>query len=1055
MASDYAAISRYNEDQLGKDRKSRMSQVAMYTDAAHFVYELIQNADDVHATKIVFILKENALVVEHNGTPFGIRDGRNDVEAISYFGKGKTDVTAIGHFGLGFKSVFAYTASPRVHSGEESFEITHLYSLSAAPYPPDLQSGHTRFVLPFDHQEKQPDYIERGKSKTKETAYSEIERKLAMLSADTLLFTRSIREIAWRTIEKNGHYKRYDHPLDDRGRETSILTEEGIEHCFLVFDQPVQWENDDGELKGRLPVQIAFKLGKSIADGGLIEHVENARLSVFFPTDKETHIGFTLQGPYRTTPNRGNLPPDDEFNRYLVLESAQLLAACLPHLKELGLLDLHALEALPIQHTHSAEGAFLRPLHICLRKELLNEPLLPAAYGGYIAAKKAKLARGAAVIEMFPDAWLARLYKAQDLRWLDKEITKDNYPDLYRFLVGEWGKYEWQQKFRPLMESIEVDPQDVVKLLDHRFMSDLTENEVVQLYSRLDKQVMASDDFKKALLNAPIVRIELGEHVEHVVPAPNEVFLPASVNMNLPTVKRSLIENAGIREFMERLDIKKPDLVDYVINKVLPKYNNPSDIAEETWCADFQHILAGLKTDSNEQLSRLKSAMQDAAFLLVVDALTGDKAFSKPATAYLNTDEIKEYFSGCEKIYLLAPDYYQDDDVRIFQELGVAKGPRIIKRKANHHGHITISNYWGDHKRGRDGFDPDWSMDGLENALEKVTPERSQLLWNFLLSQYQGIYQCIRGVIESSTHEDYKKKPKLEEIISKTGKLLMDTPWLPDKQGNFHVPRELALPDLPDGFDKIPIYATELAEKIGMRKLEVQQALELLSKGDERKSKLLQDIISADDALLDKIEKLMPKELPPPEFKSFKEGISATHRQQKQLSDDEPATPGGVRDPELYGGKLGEEVAIALKRVKTNPRTISFDLVRTGSNKTDSRIFLYKQYAGKCQVTGYTFSKANGQNYFEAVYLVSRLDAEHLNTPGNMICLSADTAARFLHASFEWMESLEEKIMNFQPEKYGGTEEHRQVSICLGGKDAIITWSEQHFMRLIALWNNA
>jgi len=41
MSSDYGAISRHNEEQLGKDRGSRRWQVAMYADTAHFVYELL------------------------------------------------------------------------------------------------------------------------------------------------------------------------------------------------------------------------------------------------------------------------------------------------------------------------------------------------------------------------------------------------------------------------------------------------------------------------------------------------------------------------------------------------------------------------------------------------------------------------------------------------------------------------------------------------------------------------------------------------------------------------------------------------------------------------------------------------------------------------------------------------------------------------------------------------------------------------------------------------------------------------------------------------------
>ena len=177
MPTDYRAVSAYNEEQLGKDRASRMSQVSMYADTAHFVFEILQNADDAGATEIVFEVSDERLVIEHNGSAFS----SDDVKAISYFGKGKTDITKIGHFGLGFKSVFAYTASPRVHSGDENFEITNLYSLRGVSPPPDLERGKTRFVLPFDHAATQPDYIEAGRLKKGATARKEITAKLAKL----------------------------------------------------------------------------------------------------------------------------------------------------------------------------------------------------------------------------------------------------------------------------------------------------------------------------------------------------------------------------------------------------------------------------------------------------------------------------------------------------------------------------------------------------------------------------------------------------------------------------------------------------------------------------------------------------------------------------------------------------------------------------------------------------------------------------------------------------------------------------------------------------------
>lgn len=42
------------------------SVVEKYSDQAHFIYELLQNADDACATRARFILEENRLIFAHN-----------------------------------------------------------------------------------------------------------------------------------------------------------------------------------------------------------------------------------------------------------------------------------------------------------------------------------------------------------------------------------------------------------------------------------------------------------------------------------------------------------------------------------------------------------------------------------------------------------------------------------------------------------------------------------------------------------------------------------------------------------------------------------------------------------------------------------------------------------------------------------------------------------------------------------------------------------------------------------------------------------------------------
>ena len=49
-------------------RGIKNSVVEKYSDQAHFIYELLQNADDARATNARFILEPNRLIFAHNGT---------------------------------------------------------------------------------------------------------------------------------------------------------------------------------------------------------------------------------------------------------------------------------------------------------------------------------------------------------------------------------------------------------------------------------------------------------------------------------------------------------------------------------------------------------------------------------------------------------------------------------------------------------------------------------------------------------------------------------------------------------------------------------------------------------------------------------------------------------------------------------------------------------------------------------------------------------------------------------------------------------------------------
>lgn len=1052
MPTDYRGISVYNEEMLGKDRASRMSQVSMYADTAHFVFEILQNADDAGATEVVFEVSEDRLVIEHNGNPFT----SDDVKAISYFGKGKTDITKIGHFGLGFKSVFAYTASPRIHSGNESFEITDLYTLRAVPLPADLERNRTRFVLPFDHETSRPAYIEAGRLKKSSTARKEIASKLAKLGPETLLFTRNLAEIRWEADRRPGHYLREERPLTGGGRELFIVTADGEESCFLVFEQPVDAGGSETSPKGRL-VQIAYKLTKRLSDEGAISPVVGAKLFVFFQTDKETHTGLIFQAPYRTTPARDNVPKDDEFNRQLVRQSADLLVESVQQLKKLKLLSLEALSALPLDFERFAEGSFFYPVHAAAREALQRQPLLPTSTGGFVSARQAKMARGAEMTKVFDTEQLETLFGIEGIRWLNPALTSARYPALYQLLVGRrrpqsgyFQKAEWASE--PLAVDVEVSAESMASRLTADFLKAQSDEWLMRFMSYVAKSSIY------AFHTIPIVRLESGEHV---VPTgkdgqPNAYLPPqgSSVELNgLPLVKASLLTKKDVVEFLQDdLDLGPPDLADFALTKILPKYRKAEkEVSISRWKKDFRIVVSGLATDSYEKKGRLLEAIGATAFLIgVLSSNRNNLKFVKPSQLYLSSPEVDEYFAGDDTFYITRSDFYEQGDPEAMVSMGVARTPRVARRTKDYLGHVSITNSYGWHERGLDGFDPDWKIEGLAGALQNPTPVRSKLIWRVLLADSS----CIRGVVESSTRQSFEN-PRREESISEAGRLLMNTPWIPRDSGAFVMPCDIALDELPPGFEKASTAARALAEKLGMKKSEEQEAIAVVARGDARKRKIAEYLMNASDDVMEKFERLIPKQRELPEFKSFKEGIQSLYRVAVGTPADGRGAAAPVMNPERYRRTAEDAVHEAVTTHRTGPRIVTFSVARDSSSNRFAREFLEQEYQGRCQVTGQTFPKRTGGNYFEALSLVSRLDAEHLNDAGNMLCLCADVAAQFMYAEFAWIDSVEGKILNFKAEKDGGTEAMRKISARVAGKTLTITWSERHFIRLCALWNAA
>jgi len=618
MATDYEKIRRDNIKEYGEGTRHLEFLGRLYSDKTHFIYELLQNAEDARANKVSFILESTCLIFKHNGTElFNERHIRGICGVAE--GTKSEDETKIGKFGIGFKSVYAYTRTPKIHCSAEHFRIEHF----VRPFqesPLNVEPPWTTvFIFPFHEDlETKP-----------EVAYLKIQLRLAYLSDQTLLFLNNLREIEWQVVGKaKGSYKcekiiRGSHQrviLQSRSNYPDLPSERN--QTWMLFSRRFTHEGKATSFN----VEAAFRLDKDQKTGKeVIQRHTEAPLVVYFPTAIQTGLGFLIQGPYRTTPARDNIREDNPLNLALVRETGDLIVEALRTIKSLGLLSLEVLNALPIRTKNDAASIFeiltsgpsreeklFGPMTKRVAQALKEEELLPAHPNGFVSGQCAILARTSELREFLDSSHLQLLFSTKSsMKWLAGSITADRTPELRGFLLETIGVAE-------------LTPEDFALKITDDFLVKQPDDWFVKFYTFLTNQ--------KALWRTahgdwiPAGQLRYGKNIirlkdESLVPPyrrdehPN-AFLPPDSETEFPTVKKSIVADPKAKEFLVTIGFTLPDLVDEVIEKVLTKYgNNIEAISEQEHLHDITRIASAAKTDSKVKRERLIEALRTTAFL--------------------------------------------------------------------------------------------------------------------------------------------------------------------------------------------------------------------------------------------------------------------------------------------------------------------------------------------------------------------------------------------------------------------------------------------------------
>ncbi len=927
---------------LSKENKFDFDSIlaGLYNDPSHFIYEILQNAEDAGAQVVSLELCKDSLDIYHNGRDFNFAD-IDGVTGIGISTK-KSDLTAIGKFGVGFKSVFAITETPYIFSGDYKIKIEDFVVPVEVT---DEQVQGTLIRLPFNHKLRSTDEV-----------FDLVRKKLENIGLKTLLFLKNIAEIKWLSPYGEGHYVKEIKKLSDAKRVT-IISEKDTEE-YIVIDKPIKIE--DKELK----VEVAYKLSEDKNGKEVVSRDPDSRLVVFFPTEKVTFLNFTIQGPYKTTANRENIPLDDEQNKAIIEETGNLIAESLSVIKKLGYLETDFLNLLPINPVHKEINQIYSVIYEKVKEKFLsNEELLPTFDGNYTKASDSVLARGKELTEFLDKDDILKLFDKKN--WLDTDITYDRTRELRDYLDKE-------------LEILEVDFESFARKITPDFLQEKPDDWTIDFYRHLLNQEALWRDrgYKSGILRTkPIIRLETNEHI---APFDDEgkcqVYLPAETKSKFRTVKRALTDNEDSLKFLKEIGLTEPDIFAEIKELILPKYQSDNVNKDEGYFEDFEKLLTAYENIASNKKNEFIQQVSNAPFIDSVNNATAEHTLLQPSKIYLRNPDLKEYFNGIASVYFVSDELYEKFEnqrlTHFLRDIGVEDKPRRIEIKANLSSEEK-RNLRGNNDYTRDIDQNDYEYEGLENCLKQMSIEKSCLLWKLLLKNIESLGRWEAERFFEGKYRWQYRTYYSQEFDAKFLKLLQQKQWLRDKDGGYRRPSEISVLELPEEYIKKSPNIDALKEKLRFK----PDVFDQLPEEYRNKLELIKDISIQD------LEKLLAeqkkKELLKPEEK-----ISDWKPEYKPREVDvkmEEIEPEKIVTLDLKG--QSEKLEKGISEEPTSEKTIDKEVVKTPSHADSKKIggwgeehvyhALMKKYEeiGSVIETDFGFKVNSDNEEFEIVWL--------------------------------------------------------------------------------------
>ena len=878
---DYSAIYNKNKhgwfDMTEEPEKYEALLSGHYSDSNHFIYELLQNAEDEQATKVVFEYYDDKLIFYHNGLPFD----EDDVKGVSSMLMGTKDrnsAQTIGRFGMGFKSVFKYTYQPEIYSDDEAFRIeryllpvetenswdyksekeTLCYDLSSgSKYLPFAQAEHlTKIIIPFAKKDYNANIIEvKG---------DEVLKKLHDLDIEILLFLTFIKKLYW-VDKKSGKHAMIS--LDESKEDTNIKTcrIEGSEYGskeeivkYLKFAKKF----DHPEMKAA-NVSVAYRLNTRSNN---INEMSTTNVWVYFPTKDDTKFPFLIHGSFETAVSREKLMEPSDFNKDLYVELGKLICDSLCELRDRNLITQMFLRKVLLVAMQENKIPNFKEM---ITETFLKNNLLPDKSGNYRKAEELSIAVPFGIADFMDMSLFADSFRSIKAFVQFNNEKESNFSEYYNWLkdalhINVFNLESWAKKLRKY-DSRKIGTNgkeyEVIKEF-YAFLSDYRESFYTNARSSYGSYSMRSGPYEKTIreclseawksLRQSAIILNADGSLIAAFHGKNENLYLNSSSQYKRVIASALVNTGIAKEFRPLLEdgfqLREFNNFQYVKEKVVNKYIDiesdinfeNSDDYDDEYVEDINQIIKLI--DETHEVISIQEMLKNAYIIRVITD-EGEVLFSKPGDCYIG---VAEEGTNLDIYYKKVTENYDPVDSDFYNSKGIS-----IKKLQNFGLVSTVVNEGRREFPGGSGneswkalgeYCPKIEIDCLsenilyieENPDEDLSKEKSAEILKLLLKITSKLAGTVRH--RKTSPYDLEEESRLLRYTIKSGE------WLYNKNEELCSITGMSKYDL-----NTEIYGRVVDDKdayviLGFIETEVDtkaEAFELVSSMEERDQKIL------------------------------------------------------------------------------------------------------------------------------------------------------------------------------------------------------------------------